>query len=153
MQKSNEINELAGALCKFQSECPPIQKKAKNTLYGSLYAELSDILQKVKPHLKNNGLSFSQIPEGEYELTTILMHTSGQYISSTYSMKPVSNEPHEIASCKTYQKRIALTAILGLDFDEDKDGNTTPAKKKLTGKEKKEALKINNEKSQAVKLP
>ncbi|MEG2219786.1 MAG: ERF family protein, partial [Muribaculaceae bacterium] len=47
----------------------------------------------------------------------------GQYISDTYTMRPVKNDPQGLGSCITYMRRYALGAILGLNIDEDDDAN------------------------------
>jgi hypothetical protein len=51
------------------------------------------------------------------------MHKSGEWLGSHFTMKPVKNDPQGIGSCITYMRRYALAAILGLNIDEDDDGN------------------------------
>ena len=63
-----------------------------------------------------------QFPKGENELETIVMHTSGEWISEAYYMKPVKEDPQAFGSVITYQRRYALCAIFGLG-DEDDDAN------------------------------
>ena len=123
MNKSESIKELATALCKFQAEVETIRKKETNPFFKSKYADLSSILNVIKDPLTKNGLSFVQFPSGEYGLTTILMHISGEWIEESYKMTPVKNDPQGAGSVITYQRRYALGAILGLNIDEDDDGN------------------------------
>lgn len=137
MEKSESIKEIANALCKFQAEVEKIKKGATNPFFKSKYATLADILDVIRQPLANNGLSFVQFPKGEHGLETMLMHTSGEYLSESYSMRPVKDDPQGAGSVITYQRRYALGAVLGLNIDEDDDGNkasipVTPKKEALT---------------------
>lgn len=125
MQKSNSISSLAKALITFHVKVDKVKKDAKNPFFKSSYASLSNILDAINVPLNEAGLSFSQLPTGENGLTTILMHAeSGEYLESEYTMKPVKDDPQGRGSVITYQRRYALAAVLGLNIDEDDDGNT-----------------------------
>ena len=137
MEKSESVKELANALCKFQAEVEKIKKGATNPFFKSKYATLADILDVIRQPLANNGLSFVQFPKGVHGLETMLMHISGEYLSESYEMKPVKDDPQGAGSVITYQRRYALGAVLGLNIDEDDDGNkastpVTPKKEALT---------------------
>lgn len=132
---SETIDALAVALCKFQSEVGVVVKDATNPFFKSKYASLSEILDVIRDPLAKNGLAFTQFPTDEGGLTTILMHESGEYIMGTYRMTPADNKPQTLGSAITYQRRYALTAILGLNIDDDDDGN------KASGKTDKEPSK------------
>lgn len=123
MEKSESIKELATALCSFQGAVEKIKKASTNPFFKSKYANLSDILDVIREPLSQNGLSFVQFPRGKYELTTMLMHTSGEWISESYEMQPTKHDPQGAGSVITYQRRYALGAILGLNIDEDDDAN------------------------------
>ena len=130
MEKSETIKEIANALCKFQAEVEKIKKGATNPFFKSKYATLADILDVIRQPLANNGLSFVQFPKGVHGLETMLMHISGEYLSESYEMRPVKDDPQGAGSVITYQRRYALGAVLGLNIDEDDDGNkaSTPVK-------------------------
>lgn len=130
MEKSQSIKELSSALCKFQSEMGKIKKDANNPFYKSKYATLSNILDAITEPLTRNGLAVSQFPTGDNEMTTILMHVSGEFIQASYRMTPVKNDPQALGSAITYQRRYALGAVLGLNIDEDDDGNKAAGKQK-----------------------
>ncbi len=123
MQQSTTINELAKALVTFQIKVDNIKKDAKNPFFKSTYASLSNILDAIKEPLCECGLSISQFPEGDYSLTTRLMHESGEWLEASYSMKPVKDDPQGRGSCITYQRRYAIASVLSLNIDEDDDGN------------------------------
>jgi hypothetical protein len=123
MEKSESIKEIANALCKFQAEVEKIKKGAVNPFFKSKYATLADILDVIRQPLADNGLSFVQFPKEEHGLETMLMHISGEFLSESYSMRPVKDDPQGAGSVITYQRRYALGAVLGLNIDSDDDGN------------------------------
>ena len=123
MEKSETIKELAAAMTKFQAKLPKVSKDAKNPFFKNRYASLSNIIEGTQKLLAEEGLSVIQMPTGEHELTTMLLHESGEYITSTYTMRPTKNDPQGLGSAITYQRRYALGAILNLNIDDDDDGN------------------------------
>lgn len=130
MQQSESIKQLAVALTNFQSEVPTIEKKGVNPFFHSKYATLESTVETTRPYMAKNGLSISQFPTGENELTTILMHVSGEWLKSTVKMAIKDNTSQAQGSGLTYQRRYSWAAILGLVTDEDDDGNAAsqPAK-------------------------
>lgn len=124
MHKSQNLSELAKSMILFQVKVESIKKDAKNPFFKSSYASLSNILDAIKEPLIESGLSVLQFPTGDYGLTTILLHESGEYLKSEYSMKPVKDDPQSRGSAITYARRYALASILCLNIDEDDDGNT-----------------------------
>lgn len=128
MQKSESIKNLALALLAFQLKADKIGKDAKNPFFKSKYASLSHILESIQIPLAESGLAFCQFPTNENGLTTILIHAeSGEYMMADYSMRPTKDDPQGRGSSITYQRRYALTSILGLNIDEDDDGNAASA--------------------------
>jgi len=122
MNKSESIKEIAKALCEFHKVVGKIKKEAKNPFFKSNYASLPNILDSIQEPLSDCSLSFVQFPLGENELSTTLMHTSGEWMEASYKVKPVKSDPQALGSAITYQRRYALCAILGLNTDDD-DGN------------------------------
>ncbi len=123
MQKSESIKNIAAALITFHVKCDVIKKDATNPFFKSKYASLSNILEQIEMPLNESGLSFCQFPSGEHGLHTILMHSSGEFISDEYTMRPTKDDPQGLGSAITYQRRYALASILGLNIDDDDDGN------------------------------
>lgn len=124
MQKSNQVSTLAKSMILFQVKVESIKKDAKNPFFKSSYASLSNILDAIKEPLIESGLSILQFPTGDYGLTTILLHESGEYLKSEYTMRPVKDDPQGRGSAITYARRYALASVLCLNIDEDDDGNT-----------------------------
>ena len=147
MKTSTELNEIAAALVGFHKAMGKVKKEAANPFFKSKYASLPNILDAIREPLILNNLAVVQFPTGENELTTILMHTSGQFMQSSYLMRPVKNDPQGVGSCITYQRRYAVGAILSLSIDEDDDGNaaSTPAKKVEVAKAKPVLAPENND--------
>lgn len=124
MEKSQSIKNIAAAIVLFHVKVETVKKDATNPFFKSKYASLSNILDVVNDPLNESGLTFCQFPNGENGLTTILMHAeSGEFLQATYDMHPVKNDPQGRGSSITYQRRYALAAILGLNIDDDDDGN------------------------------
>jgi hypothetical protein len=140
VQSSQSIAELTKALNRFHQVCPKIPKSCKNPFLKSKYADLSTILDIVQPVLNECELVVQQHPTSDYGLTTIVSHTSGEWMSSEYKMQPLESvvekgnaatggvaikaiTPQSIGSVITYQRRYALGAILALNIDDDNDGN------------------------------
>lgn len=132
MDKSPTIKELATALCKFQSEVSAVKKDGNNPYFKSKYATLENILETIKTPLKNAGLSFVQLPCGDNELSTIIMHISGEFIQSVVKMNPKDNTPQGQGSAITYMRRYALSSALGIATEEDDDGNHASGLKSKT---------------------
>jgi|SRR6185312_3778841 len=132
MIKSESTKEISTALVAFHKAVGNVSKDAVNPFFKSKYASLGNILTAIKEPLQSAGLSFAQFPSGEHELTTILMHTSGEYLGASYKLTPAKNDPQGAGSALTYQRRYALSAILGLNTDEDDDGNEASNKKETT---------------------
>ena len=127
MQTSENITDLAMALAKAQALIKPASKDATNPHFKSRYADLPAVWEACRKPLTDNGLSVVQMPvdagEGRVGLTSVLMHSSGQYISSTVSSKLTQDSAQGIGSALTYLRRYALAALVGIVADEDDDGN------------------------------
>jgi hypothetical protein len=130
MEKSETISNLAKALIDFQGRVQKIKKDAKNPFFKSNYASLSNIQDAISQPLADAGLAYSQMPSGVNGLSTILIHAeSGEYLMESFIM-PVSkqNDPQAVGSAITYAKRYALAGVLGLNIDDDDDGNKASEK-------------------------
>lgn len=133
MNKSESISNIAKALISFSQKVDRIKKTETNPFFKSKFAPLPDIIMAIQSPLAESGLSYSQMPDG-LNLTTILMHESGEWIESSYPLNPVKNDPQSFGSAITYARRYALGAVLGLSIDDDDDANasTQPAPDRKT---------------------
>ena len=125
MRASEQLAELAGALSKAQAMLRGAVKDSTNPHFKSRYADLASCWDACREALAANGLSVVQLPEGTggvVEMTTMLLHTSGQWVSCTGTFTPSKADPQGLGSCITYARRYQLCAIVGIS-PEDDDGN------------------------------
>lgn len=120
------INELAKALALAQSEIGGAKKDSSNPFFKSKYADLESVWEACRAALTKNGLSISQLvgsDEKGLNLTTILLHSSGQSLTTKCSV-PVAkqNDPQAAGSAITYFRRYQLAAIVGV-YQTDDDAN------------------------------
>jgi hypothetical protein len=132
MTHSPEIHELAAALAKAQAVIAGAEKVGFNPHFKSKYADLSSVWEACRKALTANGLSVVQGTEngpdgGSVAVTTMLLHSSGQWMSSTLTMRPTKDDPQGFGSACTYARRYALAAMVGV-APEDDDGNAASAK-------------------------
>ena len=127
MQTSETIGAISAALAKAQAEIGKALKDSVNPAFKSKYADLSavwDAWQAVGPA---QGLAVVQMPgacvQGVAELTTILSHSSGEFMRATMTLPVSKNDAQGVGSATTYLRRYALAAFVGIAPDDD-DGNT-----------------------------
>ena len=126
MNKSESIKSLSLAMCKAQLEMGGASKSANNPFFKSKYADLSEVVKAVKEPFANNGLSYVQFPiedNGRIGVETILMHDSGEWLSSSYTVQLTKQDAQGAGSAITYCRRYALQAIAGIPSEDD-DGNS-----------------------------
>ena len=122
---SDAIDKLAPALVEAQSIMDAVPLDSKNPAFRSKYASLTACLYAVQPALRTAKLMLTQHPSYDAEdkvvsVTTMLMHSSGQFMSSTCSL-PLGGKKdgHALKSATTYLRRIGIIGILGLPEDDD----------------------------------
>lgn len=121
--QSNSIVEIAKALVKVQAAMPKVYKDQDNPFFKSKYADLGSIWDAIRGPLTKNGLSIIQLPAGD-GLTTTMLHTSGEWISSTMNMHVFTTwdkkteqyivTPQAQGSAITYARRYMLAAVVGI---------------------------------------
>ena len=132
--KSDKIDKLAAALSKAQAGMKGAEKKSINPFFNSGYADLHTVIESSFPHLTKNGLSVIQGNEsrpGEFFVTTMLLHESGQWIRSKLKMPIEKVTAQSIGSTITYGRRYGLSAITGIAQYDD-DGNIASQSKGIT---------------------
>lgn len=125
MNKSQSIGELSKALSLAQKKIKSALKDAENPFFRSSYATLASIWDACRDPLSDNGLSISQpisTVDGALRVTTILMHSSGEYIESECPIVTAKNDMQSMGSAISYARRYSLAAIVGVTVDDD-DGN------------------------------
>jgi hypothetical protein len=120
------IDHLAAALAKAQGQIHAAEKSRKNEHFRSKYATLADVWDACRGPLSANGLSVAQLvraADGGVEVETVLLHASGQSISSVLALPVAQNTAQGLGSAITYGRRYGLAAMVGVAPDEDDDGN------------------------------
>ena len=138
MQRSSEsIGAIAGALAKAQAELTNPEKSLIATIRSPFpresdrtfrYASLSSGLDIVRKTLGKHEIATVQTTEidkeaGLIRLTTVLAHTSGEWVSSDWPVCPVADTaaPHKMGAALTYARRYALFTLVGIAGEDDLD--------------------------------
>ena len=156
MNKSDNIAELAKALSKAQADMSGAKKSSNNPFFKSKYADLKEVIECVKEPFADNGLSFVQFPisnDGFAGVETVIMHSSGEWISNEYMLKVSKNDPQGIGSAITYARRYALQAACGVPSEDD-DGESAMGRppKQKKAPEPKPKPKPKQTKTEAIEL-
>jgi hypothetical protein len=131
MKKSDDIKDLAIALAKVQGALKPAIKDAINPHFRSQYADLGSIWDSCRTLLSDNGLSVAQLTGGDSEgviIETMLLHSSGQWLSSELYLPLTKRDAQGVGSAMTYGRRYGLAAMVGIVADVDDDGNAASGK-------------------------
>lgn len=132
MSQSDQLNELATALARAQGQMDSAKKDADNPFFKSKYADLASVVNAIRAPFSENGLAYVQLPvpcEGdEVAVDTVLMHASGQWISSRTQVPVTKQDAQGYGSALTYARRYGLQAIAGVAADDD-DGNAAASAK------------------------
>jgi hypothetical protein len=128
MTTSETIGAIAPALIKAQSQMLGIIKEGKNPAFRSKYVTLDSILDTLRPILTSNGLMLTQgsTPPWGVESITVesrIIHTSGEWISTTVTIPVTKPDAHGLGSALTYGRRYSVSALLAISADEDDDAN------------------------------
>lgn len=110
------------ALAAAQQDMGPLVKGSKNPHYKSMYADLSGLVEAVRPPLNRHGLAFFHSID-DSNLKTIIYH--GESETSIECSVPLivdKNNMQGYKSATTYAKRIGLESVTGI-APEDDDGN------------------------------
>jgi hypothetical protein len=142
MHRSSEnIGTIAAALAKAQGELTNPEKSLTATIQSPFpregdrtfrYASLASGLDIVRKCLGQHEIATVQTTAidqgtGQIQLTTLLAHASGEWISSDWPVCAVSETaaPHRMGAALTYARRYALFALVGIAGEDDLDAPDT----------------------------
>jgi hypothetical protein len=131
MNKSETIGALAKALAKAQGSLENASKNAANPHFKSKYADLAECLNTIRDVFAESGLSYVQFPtfeNGIASVETMLMHESGEWISSIASAPVSKQDAQGVGSATTYLRRYSIAAMAGI-AQEDDDANSAVGSK------------------------
>jgi hypothetical protein len=148
---SKSIARLAAALAKAQAELKNPEKTLTATIYPERrhgehsgtrdgrdgmddsgrtfnYASLASGLEIVRTTLSQHGIAVVQTtavdePGQLVKLTTVLAHSSGEWIASNWPVCSVrdTQTPHRMGMALTYARRYSLFALVGIAGEDDLD--------------------------------
>jgi hypothetical protein len=144
MQRSSEsIGAIAAALAKAQGELINPEKSLIATIRSPFprdtdrtfrYASLSSGLDIVRKALGKHEIATVQTTAIDHEaglirLTTVLAHSSGEWVSSDWPVCPVGETaaPHKMGAALTYARRYSLFTLVGIAGEDDLDAPDLPA--------------------------
>ena len=124
---SETIGKIAGALAKAQSEMTMVEAKSTNPFFNSKYASLASVLETAMPQLNKYEIALVQgnrwdNDDNGFYITSMLMHSSGEWIKSEIRMPIMKKDPHGIGAATTYGRRYLLSSMVGIAQADD-DGN------------------------------
>lgn len=155
METSEKVAAIADALAKAQAEIVGAVKDSTNPYYNSKYADLASVWESCRLPLTKNGLAVVQGPSvevtGEPHLeqvqntkgekrtvlravtrvtvTTLLLHSSGEWISTDVSTVVSSSDPQSVGSAISYLRRYGLSSMVGIpQVDDDAEAATSPSR-------------------------
>jgi ERF superfamily len=138
MHRSSEtIGAIAAALAKAQGELTNPEKSLTAIIHSPFpreadrtfrYASLASGLDIVRKSLGQHEIATVQTTaidqaSGQIQLTTLLAHASGEWISSDWPVCAISEtaSPHRMGAALTYARRYALFALVGITGEDDLD--------------------------------
>jgi len=144
MNKSDSISKIAVALVQAQTKMGNAIKDSKNPFFKSKYADLNAVREACLPALNESKISVLQLivnKENKNYVETILLHESGEWISSETEIKNSKpNDPQAEGSGITYARRYGLQSIVCLGAEDD-DGNLASNHKEQVKLETKQEYK------------
>src|ERR1700716_3839005 len=143
MHRSSEtIGAIAAALAKAQAELTNPEKSLVATIRGRdpreaertfRYAPLSSGLEIVRKSLGQHEIATIQTTAidreaGLIRLTTLLAHSSGEWMSSDWPVCPIADAsaPQRMGAALTYARRYALFTLVGIAGEDDLDAPDLP---------------------------
>jgi hypothetical protein len=140
MKTSEQVKEIFAALAAFQGQVKNPEKSAIAEIrsdkgnYSYRYATLPEMLNDVRPLLSKNGLAIIQESSGREGLlteTTLITHSSGQWIMLDALEVPYPGTLQKAGGVITYLRRYTLGGALGTAGEDDTDAvaaDATPKK-------------------------
>ena len=142
MHRSSEnVGAIAAALAKAQGELVNPERSLTATIRSPFpreadrtfrYASLASGLEIVRKALGKHEIATVQTTaidqaSGQIQLTTLLAHASGEWISSEWPVCPITETaaPHRMGAALTYARRYALFALVGIAGEDDLDAPDT----------------------------
>jgi hypothetical protein len=141
MRSSESLSNISPALVKAINAIEGVKKGADNPFFKSKYANLESVIAAAHDALEANGLAVMQGPgpmDGNcITLTTRLIHESGEWVETDFSLPAGKMDPQAAGSAITYARRYSLMAMLNMPAVDDDGEAAMPrtAPQKTAGKQ------------------
>jgi len=148
MKSSDTLTKISPALVKAINAIESIKKSADNPFFKSKYANLESVIEAAHDALSANGLAVMQGPgpmDGNcITLTTRLIHESGEWIETDFSLPAGKMDPQAAGSAITYARRYSLMAMLCIPAVDD-DGEASMPRSTKPGEPKNPNVSVHPE--------
>lgn len=146
MNKSDSIANLAAALAKAQGEIRGATRDAQNPHFKHNYADLSSIWDACRDALSRNEIAVTQLPSADgavVRVETVMMHSSGEWISSELAVTARDGSPQSVGSALTYCRRYGLASVVGVaPVGDDDDAGAAQPKGRATRQAERNAQPV-----------
>lgn len=122
INQSEETKDLYAAFIKAQSQMGGAVKDSKNPFFKTSYADLTSVIKAIKEPFASNDLGYIQFPigkDGYMGIYTKIIHSSGQWLESEFSIPLSKVDPQAAGSVLTYFRRYSLQAMVGIPSVDD----------------------------------
>jgi hypothetical protein len=148
MRSSDTLTKISPALVKAINAIEGVKKGADNPFFKSKYANLESVIEAAHGALEANGLAVMQGPgpmDGNcITLTTRLVHESGEWIETDFSLPAGKMDPQAAGSAITYARRYSLMAMLNMPAVDD-DGEASMPRSTKPGEPKNPNVSVHPE--------
>ena len=133
MKTSTSITTIAKSLAAASASLRNPGQDATNPHFRSKYTSLVGLIDSLRPPLAAQGIivlqPVSSPVAGRVRVETVLLHSSGEWMSSTADL-PSGATAQSFGAAVAYLRRYALQSMLGVsgDADADDDGEAERAK-------------------------
>lgn len=145
MKTSSTITTIAKALAAASASLRNPGQDATNPHFRSKYTSLVGLIDSLRAPLHAHGIivlqPVSSPVAGRVRVTTTLLHSSGEWMSSTADL-PSGATAQSFGAAVAYLRRYALQSMLGVsgDADADDDGEAERVKAEKPAKRKAEPV-------------
>jgi len=148
VRSSDTLTKISPALVKAINAIEGVKKGADNPFFKSKYANLESVIEAAHGALEANGLAVMKGPgpmDGNcITLTTRLIHESGEWVETDFSLPAGKMDPQAAGSAITYARRYSLMAMLNMPAVDD-DGEASMPRTTKPGEPKNPNVSVHPE--------
>lgn len=134
-QRSETLVKISPALVRAQRNITHAKKDSANPFFKSSYADLGSVMGACKAQLNAEGIVVLQ-PVGMDEVgsyvETVLLHESGEWLSSKMRVMVTKNDSQSLGSGISYARRYSLQSLVFLSAEDD-DGEASVGRPQSSG--------------------